>query len=91
MAKKQPPSSLHELLKLLRRIIVLAVAAYGLARGMPYPSLAIRLAILWAVLYVSSGLIDAVIRNLSYRAALRASTMASPEQTGPAPAAPKTG
>jgi hypothetical protein len=80
MPKKQPTSELHELLKLLRRIVVLAVAAYGLARGMPYVALALRLALLWAVLYVSSGLIDVVIRRLSYRAALRAGMVLPAEQ-----------
>lgn len=74
MAKKQPQSDLYELLKLLRRIIVLAVAAYGLMRGMPYVALVVRLAILWAILYVSSGLVDVVFRHLSYRSALRISS-----------------
>jgi hypothetical protein len=91
MAKKQPTSNLHELLKLLRRIVVLAVAAYGLSRGMPYFSLAVRLAILWAVLYVSSGLIDLVIRSMSYRSALRAGMVVPPGQTDKVPASPKTG
>jgi hypothetical protein len=85
VAKKHPTSDLHELLKLLRRIVVLAVAAYGLARGMPYVTLAVRLAILWAVLYVSSGLIDVMIRRLSYRAALRAGMVIPPEQSARAP------
>jgi hypothetical protein len=71
MAKKQPQSDLYELLKLLRRIIVLAIAAYGLMRGMPYVTLAVRLAILWAILYVSSGLVDVVFRHLNYRSMLR--------------------
>jgi hypothetical protein len=63
---RRPKSELEELLKLLRRILVLAVAAYGLARGMPFPVLAVRLAILWAVLYVGSGLMDVVYRRLHY-------------------------
>jgi len=67
---RTPTSDLMELLKLLRRIIVLAVGAYGLLREMPYLTLAARLMILWAVLYVSSGLIDVVFRRLSYRAAI---------------------
>ncbi|HEY3295764.1 MAG TPA: hypothetical protein VGL38_10015 [bacterium] len=62
-------SDLFELLKLLRRIVVLGVAAYGLAREMPYTTLAVRLAALWAVLYISSGLVDIVFRRLSYQAA----------------------
>lgn len=80
MAKKQPPNSdLMELLKLLRRIFVLAVAAYGLVKGMPYPALGLRLAILWAILYVSSGLIDVAFRYLSYRAALHAASVTNAE------------
>jgi hypothetical protein len=66
---RTPVSDLTELLKLLRRIVVLAIAAYGLAREMPYAVLAVRVAILWAVLYVSSGLVDVVFRRLSYQAA----------------------
>lgn len=73
--KDKPPkqeSDLLELLKLLRRITLLAVATYALVRGMPYFDLAVRLAILWAVLYISSGAVDVVFRQLSYRAARRA-------------------
>jgi len=67
---RTPTPDLNELLKLLRRILVLAVAALGLAREMPYATLAVRLAILWAILYVSSGLVDVVFRRLSLRAAI---------------------
>jgi hypothetical protein len=80
MAKKTS-SELLELFKLLRRIIVLGMAAYGLARGMPYIPLAIRLAILWAVLYICSGLMDVVYRRLSYRAAWQAPQAAAPMST----------
>jgi hypothetical protein len=65
---RTPSSDLSELLKLLRRIIVLGIAAYGLLREMPYETLALRLAILWAILYISSGLVDIVFRHLSHRA-----------------------
>ena len=80
MASK-PTSQLVELLKLLRRIIVLGVAAYGLARGMPYLTLLFRLAVLYAVLYICSGIVDAVFRRLQYHAALRqqADVQSSPE------------
>jgi hypothetical protein len=91
MRKKQPASELHELLKLLRRIVVLAVAVYGLARNMPYVTLAVRLAVLWAVLYMSSGMIDLVIRRLSYRAALRAGAAMPSEPTANLPATPDSG
>jgi len=64
-------SQLMELLKLLRRITVLGVAAYGLARGMPYLTLVFRLVALYAVLYICSGIVDVVFRRLHYRAALR--------------------
>jgi hypothetical protein len=74
---RKPTSDLEELLKLLRRIVVLAVGAYGLAREMPYITLAARLAALWAILYVGSGLIDVVFRRLSYQAALSAEKMKS--------------
>ena len=67
---RKSSSDLNELLKLLRRIVVLGVAAYGLAVEMPYVTLAVRLAVLWAILYVSSGLVDVVFRRLSFRAAV---------------------
>ena len=70
-----------ELFKLLRRIIVLGVAAFGLARGMPYLPLAIRLAILWAVLYICSGLMDVVYRRLSFRAGWQPPQAAAPVTT----------
>lgn len=76
-----PSSDLNELLKLLRRIIVLAVAAYGLVREMPYTALAVRLAVLWAILYVSSGLVDVVFRHLTYRAAMHQQENASPQNS----------
>ena len=75
---RTPTSDLEELLKLLRRILVLAVAAYGLARDMPYATLAFRLAILWAILYVSSGLIDVIFRRLSYNSAVHGGISAGP-------------
>lgn len=60
-----------ELLKLLRRIVILSVAVYGLARGMPYLTLLFRLVALWAVLYICSGIVDVVFRHLAYRAMLK--------------------
>jgi hypothetical protein len=66
MARKQA-SEIAEVLTLLRRIVVLAVAAYGLAREMPYTTLLVRLTILWAVLYVCCGVLDVLIRRFSYR------------------------
>ncbi len=79
---------LCNLLTLLRRIIVLAVAAFGLIREMPYTTLAIRLAVLWAVLYISSGVLDLVLRRLTYRALTQSSdsdaSVASPPPPAPA-------
>jgi hypothetical protein len=91
MARKSV-SELNELLKLLRRIVVLAVAAYGLAIEMPYVTLAVRLAILWAVLYIGSGLMDVVFRKLSYSAMLadRAKAEAENEETSKTPAVTPT-
>jgi hypothetical protein len=59
---------LNNLLTLLRRIVVLSVAAWGLLCEMPYTTLAIRLAVLWAVLYISGGILDLVLRRLTYHA-----------------------
>jgi len=64
---KTPKSELMQLLTLLRRILVLSVAVWGLARGVPFDTLALRLVGLWAMLYICSGLIDVVYRRLSYR------------------------
>jgi hypothetical protein len=91
MSRKQPTSDWHELLKLLRRIILLAAAAYGLARNMPYLTLAVRLALLWAVLYMSSGMIDLVVRRLSYRAALRQRSAVPSEPDANATTTPNSG
>jgi hypothetical protein len=67
MAKKKS-SDLRELLVLIRRIIVLAVAAFGLWREMPYETLAIRVAILWAVISLASESLEVLFRYLSNRA-----------------------
>lgn len=64
---KTPKSELMQLLTLLRRILVLSVAVWGLARGVPFDTLALRLVGLWAMLYICSGIIDVVYRRLSYR------------------------
>lgn len=68
MAKRTAHTELHRTLTLLRRIVILSVAIYGLLREMPYTTLAVRLAILWAVLSIASGLLDLVLRRLTYRA-----------------------
>lgn len=81
---KTPKSELMELMKLLRRILVLSVAVYGLVRGMPLPALALRLVGLWAMLYICSGIIDVVFRRLSYRTLSYSATSAGaspPEET----------
>jgi hypothetical protein len=67
MAKRES-SELRELLILLRRIVVLGVAAYGLWREMPYLSLLIRVAVLWGVLYLSGEIVEVVFRYLSNHA-----------------------
>jgi hypothetical protein len=67
MAKKQS-SELKALLILLRRIIVLSFAAFGLWREMPYETLLVRAAILWAILYLSSETVEVVFRYLSNQA-----------------------
>jgi hypothetical protein len=90
MARKQK-SELHELLTLLRRIVVMGVAVYGLAREMPYPTLGLRLAILWAVLYVTSGIMDIVLRKLSYHAMVKqANDLESETSNVPAVSGAKT-
>ncbi len=86
---RKSSSDLNELLKLLRRIIVLAIAAYGLAREMPYETLAVRLVLLWAVLYVSSGLVDVVFRKLSYQAGVLQDVNVAPD-SGPGTAVVKS-
>lgn len=70
MARKQR-SELSELLTLLRRIVILSVAVIGLAREMPYLTLAVRLAVLWGILYVAGGALEALFSRLHYQARLR--------------------
>jgi hypothetical protein len=94
MAKRKQ-SELQSLLVTLRRTIVLAVAAFGLWREISYEALILRLAILWAVLYLSSGVIELVFQYLSSRANRvviartgdgMAGTQAAVEKTGASPA-----
>jgi hypothetical protein len=66
MAKRK--SELRELLILIRRIIVLSVAAFGLWREMPYEALAVRVAILWGILYLATESVEVLFRFLSSRA-----------------------
>ena len=82
---KTPKSELMELMKLLRRILVLSVAVWGLARGLPFDTLALRLLGLWAMLYICSGFVDVIYRRLSYRAMFYAagSAGAPPPETTP--------
>lgn len=72
MAKEKAPrvkkSALNDLLRTLRRLGLCVLAAYGLYRQMPYEVLGLRLAMLWAVLYVASGLTELLFQYLSYRA-----------------------
>lgn len=70
MAKKRQ-SELAELLTLLRRIVVLAVAAWGLAREFSLDALAGRLVLLWAVLYVISGFTEVLFQFLAQKAHVR--------------------
>ncbi|MDD5088169.1 MAG: hypothetical protein PHI18_05160 [bacterium] len=64
---KTPKSELMQLMTLLRRILVLSVAVWGLARGLPFDTLALRLVGLWAMLYICSGVVDVIFRRMSYR------------------------
>ena len=80
------------MLTLVRRIIVLTIAAYGLAREWPYDAVVFRTLSLWAVLYLCSLAIELVFQHLSYQA-MRAENKSSParkstqgESTGVNPA-----
>lgn len=80
------------MLTLIRRIVVLTVAAVGLAREWPYEVVAFRAAGLWAVLYICSLALELVFQHLSY-SALRAEQAKSEkpkpkagEKTGVTPA-----
>ena len=69
MAKvKAAPSELKKFLELIKRILVLSVAAYGLWFEMPYETLLIRLAILWGILSLSTNLIEVLFQYLSMKA-----------------------
>jgi hypothetical protein len=67
MAKAER-SELKQLLTLIRRIVVLSMTAFGLWRETAYTVLAVRMVILWAVLYLSSEFVETVFRYLSSRA-----------------------
>jgi hypothetical protein len=68
---KQPKSDFNQLLTLVRRIIVLVIAAVGLARDWPYEAVAFRAAGLWAVLYICSLGIELMFQYLSFSALQR--------------------
>ena len=68
MAKEKQQSRFNEMLTLIRRIIVLAVAAVGLAREWPYEIVALRAVGLWAMLYICSLALELVFQHLSYQA-----------------------
>lgn len=72
MAKKQQTSkhksALHDILSSVKGIIICSVAALGLFREMPYPTLLFRLMCLWAILSLSTLLIETLFQYLSYRA-----------------------
>lgn len=67
MAKKTR-SALHELLSSVRGITVCAVAVYGLFREIPYPTLVLRLAVLWAVLSLAALLTETIFQYFAWRA-----------------------
>ncbi len=68
MAKAKRRSQFNEMLTLIRRIIVLIVAAVGLVREWPYEIVALRAVGLWAVLYICSLSLELVFQHLSYQA-----------------------
>ena len=68
MAKGKQKSQFNEMLTLIRRIIVLAVAAVGLVREWPYEVVVFRAVGLWAVLYICSLILELVFQHLSYQA-----------------------
>ncbi|MBK6909483.1 MAG: hypothetical protein IPH10_00880 [bacterium] len=70
MAKKSN-SALHDLFVAVRRVVVLVVTAFGLAMQWPLPVVAIRVAVLWAVLVVLSGFAEIMFQYLSHRALLQ--------------------
>ena len=65
---KAAPSELQKILQAFRRITVLSVAAYGLWTEMPLEALMIRVAILWGILSIGTGLIEVLFQYLSMRA-----------------------
>lgn len=68
---KRATSEFHELLKLLRRIVVLGLAAWGLVQNVSYGALAFRLCVLWAVLYLASGLIEVMLQYFNKQSRLK--------------------
>ena len=91
MAKKYK-SQFNQMLTLVRRIIVLTIAAIGLAKEWPYDAVVVRTLGLWAVLYICSLSIELVLQHLSYQA-MKAENKSSPnskstrgESTGVNPA-----
>jgi len=81
---KRAKSALHDLFVAIRRVIVLLIAAFGLAMEWPLPELAARVAILWAVLVVVSQAGEVLFQYLTHRAIMQQTTFAPEETQGAA-------
>lgn len=82
LMKKKQSSALHDLFVALRRVVVLIVAAFGLAAGWPLPVVGTRVLILWATLVVLSHAGEILFQYLSHRALVQQSMNGGPDISG---------
>ncbi len=81
MAKKTT-SALHDLFVALRRVVVLVIAAFGLAMGWPLPIVGVRVLVLWGTLVVLSHAAEILFQYLSHRALIQQSLQGGTDTSG---------
>ncbi|MBK6766399.1 MAG: hypothetical protein IPG71_08800 [bacterium] len=79
---KRSKSAVHDLFVAIRRVVVLLIAAFGLAMEWPLPELVTRVAVLWAVLVVVSQAGEVLFQYLTHRAIMQQPMIATDEPQG---------
>ena len=79
---KKTTSALHDLFVALRRVIVLVIAAFGLAMGWPLPVVGARVLVLWGMLVILSNAAEILFQYLSHRALIQQSMQGGTDTSG---------
>ncbi|MBL0061201.1 MAG: hypothetical protein IPP40_06890 [bacterium] len=79
---KKTTSALHDLFVALRRVIVLVIAAFGLAMGWRLPVVGARVLVLWGMLVILSNAAEILFQYLSHRALIQQSMQGGTDTSG---------